>query len=143
MPMVKWNPLPELEDIRRRMDRLLDASRESMNEPVARATWQPLADICEDEDKVVIRIELPGIPQDEIDLRLEGHSLVISGERPLASTEGYQRVEGNYGPFERSFLLPPGIDEEAIVARCELGVLEVTLPKQPTGAPKQIVIKTD
>ncbi len=143
MPMVKWNPLPELEEIRRRMDRLLDASRDSMDEPVARATWQPLADICEDEDRVVIRIELPGIPQEEIDVRIDGHNLVVSGERPFAATEGYQRVEGNYGPFERSFLLPPGIDEEAIVARCELGVLEVTLPKQPTGEPKPITIQTD
>ncbi len=144
MPMVKWNPLPELEDIRRRMDRLLDASREQISEETAeRRVWQPVADICENERQIVVHLELPGVPQDAIDVRIEGHNLVVSGERPFVQTEGYQRIEGSYGPFERSFILPSGIDESGISARCELGVLRVVLPKQPPGKAKQITVEAE
>jgi HSP20 family protein len=144
MTLMKWNPLPELEELRRRMDRLMDESRAQIgNQPPGARTWQPVADVYEDEEQVIIKLELPEVTQELIDVKLEGHTLIVSGERSIEQAEGYQRIEGNYGPFERLFALPPGISEAGIVARCDLGILRIVLPKEPPGKAKQISVETD
>lgn len=144
MTLMKWNPLPELEDLRRRMDRLMDESRTQIgNQPPETRVWQPVADVYEDDRQVIIKLELPEVTQESIDVKLEGHTLIVSGERSIGQAEGYQRIEGNYGPFERLFALPPGISEAGVAARCELGVLRIVLPKEPPGQAKQIVVDAD
>ncbi|ORJ59796.1 Hsp20/alpha crystallin family protein [Geothermobacter hydrogeniphilus] len=144
MPLVRWNPLPELEELRRRMDEMSREDRALVEEKLPEAIpWQPLTDIYEDETQIVLCLELPGVPQEDITLQVEDHQLVVAGERHLPQEEGFQRVEGNYGPFSRMFALPPGISEEEISARCENGVLRVVLPKQPAGKPKQIEVAAD
>lgn len=144
MPLVKWNPLPELEELRRRMNVLDQDSRALVEDCSAQTNpWQPPADVYEDDEQILLFLELPGVLQDDIELKIEEHQLLVSGERGLAQREGYQRIEGNYGPFRRLFALPPGIDEEDIRARCENGVLRIMLPKEPAGKPKQIVVEAD
>jgi len=144
MPLVKWSPLPELEELRRRMDELSQQSRSQVDDkPKSANPWQPLADVYEDDSQIILCLELPGVSQEEIGLKIEDHQLIVSGEKQLPHEDGFQRIESNYGLFNRIFALPPGICEEEISARCDNGILRIVLPKQPSGKPKQIMVEGD
>lgn len=96
--------------------------------------WMPNIEIAQREDQLVVRAELPGIPQDQIQISAEGDALVIEGERP-ASVEQREDVwcsECARGRFRRVIALPDGVDVDKAVARYENGVLEVSLPLPAT-----------
>jgi HSP20 family protein len=96
--------------------------------------WNPQIEAFERGDKLVVRADLPGVPDDQISVQVEGDMLTISGHRSddrKEEREGYYHSERSYGSFQRSIALPPGIDADAITASFEHGVLEVTLPKPP------------
>ena len=145
MAIVKYNPFRDLRTMQEQMNRLLDLawSRES-GEELREGVWQPAVDIFEDADSVVIKAELPDIDQKDIEVRIEDNTLMLKGERKLDQSiqkENYHRVERYYGPFQRSFSLPPTIDQEKIKANCERGVLTIVLPKREEKKPKQITVE--
>jgi HSP20 family protein len=145
MAIVKYSPFRDLRNMQEQMNRLLDLawSRES-GEELREGVWQPPVDIFEDEDEVVIKAELPGIDQKDIEVRIEDNTLMLKGERKLDQSiqkENYHRVERYYGPFQRSFSLPPTIDQEKVKANCERGVLTIILPKKEEKKPKQITVE--
>ena len=127
------------------MNRLLNLawSRDG-SEELTDGIWQPPVDIYEDEAVVMIKAELPGIDQKDIDVRIEGNTLTLRGERKQEHSiqkENYHRVERYYGTFQRSFSLPNTVDTEKIRAACDKGVLTITLPKKKEAKPKQINVE--
>jgi HSP20 family protein len=144
MAMVKWDPWSELRAMQERMQRLLEMSGERAgSEPFEQGFWQPAADIYEDDLEVVVKMEVPEVDQENIDVRIEDHALIVEGTRRLeweGKTPNYQRIERGYGKFRRVFALPVAIDDDRVSARCERGVLKIVLPKKVPGAPRQIEI---
>ena len=100
-------------------------------------------DIYEDDQKLVLKLEVPGVKQDELDIQVEGRTLTVRGERKFASEEkqeNFHRVEHRYGTFARSFTLPTTVDAESVKATYDAGVLELSLAKKAEAKPRQIKI---
>lgn len=145
MAIVRYNPFRDLRAMQEQMSHLLDMawSRES-GEELREGVWQPSVDIFETEEAVVIKAELPGIEQKDIEVKIEDNTLVLRGERKHeeeVTKENYHRVERYYGSFQRSFSLPNAIDQEKVKATCDKGVLTVILPKKEEKKPKQITVE--
>jgi HSP20 family protein len=109
------------------------------------AQWAPAVDVLTKDDNLVIRAELPGLKQEDVDITLQNGVLTISGEHKVDEEEergGYHVRERRYGSFRRSMTLPEGTDESKINARFEDGVLEVTVEGAAIErAPKRIEIE--
>ena len=109
------------------------------------AQWAPAVDVLTKDDDLVIRAELPGVKQEDVDITLQNGILTISGEHKVHEEEergGYHVRERRYGSFRRSMTLPEGTDESKVRARFEDGVLEVTVEGAAIEqAPKRIEIE--
>lgn len=94
--------------------------------------------------KLVLKLEVPGIRREDLDIRIEGRNLTVRGERKFESEEkeeNFHRIERRYGSFVRSFTLPATIDTESVDAQSTDGVLTISLAKKPEAKPKQIQVK--
>jgi HSP20 family protein len=131
--IVRYNPFSELRGMQDKMNRLLDmAWTREVGEEIREGVWHPPADIYEDEVEVTIKVELPDMEQKELDIRIEEQTLTIRGERRQGEQirkENFHRIERHFGLFQRSFSLPPDLDNEKICSRCDRGVLTITIPK--------------
>lgn len=108
-----------------------------------RESWNPSVDILEKDDKLILRAELPGMTEKDIDLKLEGNTLTLKGERKMDNEDkksNYHRVESFYGSFTRSFRLPDTVDLDKIKAEYKNGVLTVTFPQKPEAKPREIPV---
>jgi HSP20 family protein len=107
------------------------------------ATWAPPVDIYETENELVLKTDLPGLQDKDIDVRVEGNMLTIRGERKFekdVNQDNYLRVERAYGPFTRSFSLPNTVNSESVRAEYRNGVLTLRMAKLEDSKPKQIKI---
>jgi HSP20 family protein len=145
MTLVKWEPFRDLMAMQDRMTRLLDETLSRFwKEDMARGVWAPPVDILERRNEVVLKVDLPGMSQDEVDIRVEESTLIIQGERKFikeAPDENYIQIERPYGTFRRTFNIPRTIDQEGIKASYKDGVLRVVLPRKQEIQPKQIVVQ--
>jgi len=101
-------------------------------------------DIYETPDTIVMKAELPGLTQNDIEIQIRDNTLILKGERRVAKDvqeENYLRIERAYGAFQRSFTLPATVQQENIRAVFRDGVLELTLPKAEEAKPKKIAIE--
>jgi HSP20 family protein len=112
------------------------------DEDLVSGSWLPPVDVAETQDKILVRAELPGVKQDQIQIEFENGVLTIRGDRALQKQDGvtWHRVERTYGSFSRSFTLPRTVDAEKISAAYRDGVLEIEVPKKEEAKPKQIRI---
>jgi HSP20 family protein len=120
------------------------ARPEGETDQLAAGNFVPAVDVYEDEHKLVLKFEVPGIKPEDLDIRVEGRMLTVRGERKWDNEqkeENYHRIERRYGSFVRSFSLPATVDTENIDAQSEHGVLQLTLNKKPEAKPKQIQVK--
>jgi HSP20 family protein len=144
MAVVRHDPFDELKSIQEQMNRLFDIAGDRVSdEALKEGAWQPAVDIYEDETCFILKIDLPGIDQQDIGVKIEGNTLTLHGERKLEKDfirERYHRLERYYGPFQRSFSLPHTIDQTKVKASCEKGVLTITLPKKTESITKPLVI---
>ena len=104
----------------------------------------PPIDVADQEDRVVVKAELPGVSADDIDLSVLDNTLTISGEKKQEKEEkhdGYYHAERRYGAFHRTVQLPASVDAEKVEAKFRDGVLTVTLPKDERARPKKIELK--
>jgi HSP20 family protein len=128
-----------------RMTRLIGETLSRIGkEDIVRGVWSPPVDIFERGNEVVLKVDLPEVTQDEIDIRVEGNTLTIQGERRFikdASEENYIQIERPYGTFRRVFNLPRMIDQEGIKASYKDGVLRIVLPRKQEIQPKQIIVE--
>lgn len=144
MAIVKWDPWPELRAMQDQMDRLLEMSKDRAGgEPFEQGLWQPPVDIYEDDQEVVVKVEIPEVEQEDVDVQIQDQTLVVQGVRRLEKEEekqNYQRIERSYGNFRRAFSLPSDVDADHIRARCDKGMLKIVLPKKKQQKPRQIEI---
>jgi HSP20 family protein len=145
MALVKWEPFRDLMAMQDRMTRLIDETLSRIwKEEVVRGVWSPPVDILERGSEVVLKVDLPEVSQEEIDIRVEGSTLIIQGERRLikdAPEENYIQIERPYGTFRRTFSIPRMIEQEEIKASYKDGVLRIVLPRKQETQPKQIVVE--
>jgi HSP20 family protein len=136
-----WRPFRELEEWERRFDDLL--GRPLWRLPVEEKGWMPAIDVFEKEDRFIVKAELPGMKDDDIDVSVIGDTLSIKGEKKTETEvkeEDYYRCERSYGSFYRSILIPSNVDADKIEASFDDGVLEIALPKSAKVKPKKIAV---
>jgi HSP20 family protein len=108
-----------------------------------RAALTPAVDIQEENDRFVVRADMPGVAAKDIDVSAEDGKLTIRGTRltqDRVNSDGFEHVERETGTFLRRFTLPESSQAEAIKARYTDGVLEIAIPKQPRVEPKRITV---
>ncbi len=138
--VATWPTLGRLTDLREEIDRLFEA-------PLARTSeflgWTPAFDVFEEKDNFIVKVELPGMKKEDINVSLHDGSLIISGERQNEThsegTEVY-RAERYFGKFQRAVTLPATVAADKVKAQYKDGVLTVTLPKSEEAKPKQIAV---
>ena len=145
MAIVRWDPFREVVSLQNRLNSLFqDYSRgQNDTDALSAASFAPPVDIYEDEHKLVLKLEVPGVKQEDLDIQVEGRTLTVRGERKFSSEEkeeNFHRVERRYGSFQRSFSLPNTVNTENVSADYENGVLKVTLAKRAEAKPKQIKV---
>ena len=104
----------------------------------------PAVDVYEDAEKLVLKLEIPGVKTEDLDIRLENQTLVIKGERKFEQkekAENFHRIERRFGSFVRSFTLPQTVDTEGATASSDAGVLTISLRKKAEAQPKQIEVQ--
>lgn len=114
--------------------------------PETRESWSPSVDILEKDGNLILRAELPGMTEKQIELKLEGNTLTLKGERKLENEDkknNYHRVESFYGSFMRSFRLPDTVDMGKISADYKNGILTVTMPQKPEVKPREIPVSVN
>jgi HSP20 family protein len=144
MTIVRWDPARELAGME--VDRLNRMFSDWYGEPFSRG-WMPPVDIYETEGhEVVIKLDLPDVKREDINVTFEQGVLTLRGERKLEEEthrEQFQRRERYYGAFSRSFTLPNSVDPSRISAAYKDGVLTVRLPQREEARPKQIEVSTN
>jgi HSP20 family protein len=128
--------------VQKRMNQLFESAlaRTEFETQEGLDSWSPVCDAYQTRDALVLCLELPGLEQEQIELRLDGDELVVEGERQMSrheASEQFHRVERAYGRFARRFRLPSGVDRDAVQASYRDGVLRVTLPRhdgEPPGS---------
>jgi HSP20 family protein len=118
-------------------------SPEVPEEALTTTNFAPLVDIYEDEHTITLKLGVPGIEEKDIDVRIEGNTLTVHGERNIEKEEkeeNYRRVERQYGSFTRSFTLPSSVDTGQVNAHYDNGVLKISLAKKAEAKPKQIKV---
>src|ERR1700756_3268651 len=130
MALIRWEPVTELNTIQNEMNRLfntlLDHPAPTGRGGAPTRRWIPAMDLVETADHYVLRADLPGLSDNDVNIQLEDNVLTISGERNAQheqQEEGYYRLERATGNFARSLTLPDGVDPEGVQARFDRGVL--------------------
>jgi HSP20 family protein len=143
MALVRWDPIRELDSLQGDMNRLFDRFFEGRAANGTSRRWIPAMDLVETDDSLVLRGDLPGMTEDDVDIEIKDNILTVSGERKSESEqsgEGYHRVERAFGSFSRSLTLPQGVDAGRVEAKFENGVLEVRIPKPAEAKPTRVQI---
>ncbi len=145
MAIIRWDPFRDFVTLRDRMNRLFDetVTQRGEDKDLMSTAWSPSVDIFETEDELVLNAEVPGIDEDDIEVKIEDNTLTILGERKLekeTKEENYHRVERSYGSFYRTFSLPHYVDQEKIKAEHDNGVLKIHMPKKPDVKPRSVKI---
>ena len=145
----EWDPMQDLMTVQKRMNQLFEnalARTEFETHDGSPDSWTPVGDVYETGEALVVSLELPGVDQEAIDLRIDRDDLVVEGERSMqreAAGEQFHRVERSYGKFSRRFRLPSTVDRDAIQAQFRNGMLTVTLPKRAGDAPASLKVSID
>jgi HSP20 family protein len=142
MAITRWDPFREVVALQNRMNSLFREMNESES-PLTTASFVPAVDIYEDNKKVVLKLEVPGIEEKDLDIRVENNTLTVKGERKFEKDEkeeNFHRIERRYGSFYRAFTLPSTVDTEHVAANYSSGVLKLELSKKPEAQPKQIKV---
>jgi HSP20 family protein len=141
MELMRWNPAKELLNFNRPFDSFFkDFFYPTHNEVM---NWQPVVDVYENDEAIVVKAELPGVEKKDVSVDLDGRILTLKGERSSekeVKEEKYYRRERVYGKFKRHFSLPEAIDPETIKADFKDGVLKIEVPKPAQAKPKQITV---
>ena len=146
--LTRWEPFRDLATMQDRMNRMNRLFREAYSpeepeEALTTTSFAPPVDIYEDEHNITLKLEVPGIDEKDIDVRVENTTLTVHGERKIEKEEkeeNFRRVERQYGSFTRSFTLPSSVDSAQVSADYDKGVLKIKLAKKAEAKPKQIKV---
>jgi HSP20 family protein len=147
MALIRWEPARELQSMQSEMNRrfgtFFDSTTPRNGARASLRRWIPAMDVAETDDHYVLRADLPGLSESDVNVELEDNVLTISGKRSIEHEEtknGYHRVERSYGSFTRSVALPEGVDADGIQANFDKGVLEVKVAKPEQIKPRKVAI---
>jgi HSP20 family protein len=143
MAITRWDPFREVVTLQNRLNTLFGNLNNETESALTTASFVPAVDVYEDEKKVVLKLEVPGIEEKDLDVSVENNTLTVRGERKFEKEEkeeNFHRIERRYGSFYRAFTLPSTVDTENIAAKYEAGVLKLELKKKPEAQPKQIKV---
>jgi HSP20 family protein len=144
---LPWRLFRELEETGRQFDSLFETSfwpAVWRRLPAQEREWSPAIEVFEKEDKYVIRAELPGLKEEDVEVSVSDETLTMKGEKKTeheVKEEEYHWSERTYGSFLRTIRLPSNVDAEKIEAEYENGIMEITLPKMAEVKPKKIAVK--
>jgi HSP20 family protein len=141
-----WSPLHELDTFQQEMNRLFDwtfggAGDRSFFEEA----WNPATDVIEEEDRFRVRVDLPGMRREEIEVTVNGEVLTITGEKKRdaeTKEKNVYRSERAFGKFSRTLRLPSAVDAERVEASYRDGVLEVSIPKSQEARARVVTVKS-
>jgi HSP20 family protein len=142
MAIIRWDPFREVAVLQNRVNSLFRDFNEGES-PLTAASFVPAVDVYEDTEKVVLKLEVPGIEEKDLDIRVENHTLTVKGERKFdkeEKEENFHRIERRYGSFYRAFTVPSTVDTENVAATYHAGVLKLELKKKAEAQPKQIKV---
>jgi HSP20 family protein len=142
MAITRWDPFRDVIALQNRVNSLFRDFNEGGDSPLT-ASFVPAVDIYEDAEKVTLKLEVPGIEQKDLDVRVENNTLTVKGERKFEKEEkeeNFHRIERRYGSFHRAFTLPTTVDTENVQAHYNAGVLKLELKKKAEAQPKQIKV---
>jgi HSP20 family protein len=142
MVITRWTPFREGTGFENTVNALIGAFKEG-DSPLTTASFIPAVDVYEDDKKVVLKLEVPGIEEKDLDVSVENHTLTVKGERKFnqeEKQENFHRIERRFGSLFRAFTLPSTIDTENVDAKYEAGVLKLELKKKPEAQPRQIKV---
>jgi len=140
MNLMRYEPWGPARSLHREIDRLF---RDTSRNPDVVADWVPAVDLREEDDRFLLHVDVPGVDPKDIDIAVEDGVLSLSGQRDSIAAdnkEGLRRAERVTGKFFRRFTLPDGIDPEAVLARSENGVLEISIPKAAQAQRKRVLV---
>jgi HSP20 family protein len=143
--LTRWDPLRDLATMQNRINRFVreSYSPEVPEEALTTTSFAPPVDIYEDEHTIAVKMEVQGIDEKDIDVRIENNTLTVHGERKIEKEEkeeNFRRVERQYGSFTRSFTLPSSVDTGQVSAHYDKGVLKISLARKAEAKPKQIKV---
>ena len=137
MALIRWEPVP----VNRFFNSFFDTATVAPTAGMRRFT--PPIDVIERGEDYLVRADLPGLREQDVDIEFENDVLTISGSRSSEREEtrgGYRRIERSSGSFRRALRLPEGVDPEAVTAQFVHGVLEITVPKPVQTKPRKVAI---
>ena len=146
MQLVKLNPVRDMFGLRNRMNHIFADLLYPINRDegeLSMGRWNPVVDIYDNDDSVVIKAELPGIEKEDIEIDVKDRVLTLKGERSSENEvkdDNYYRRERCFGKFERAFTLPADVDPDKIKADYKDGVLKIDIPKPEEKKPRQITV---
>ncbi len=138
--VVRWEPFRELASLQSEMGRLMNGIVEGQGR-AGQSTWAPPLDVWETDAELVYAFDLPGVPEDAIQIEVSDETLTISGQRMRTderSDDRFYRFERRFGAFSRAVGLPQGADESMITAVYREGVVEIHVPKPAEQKPRRI-----
>ena len=146
MAITRWDPFRDVLSLQNRMNSLFQDYTRGGGEGdvVATASFVPPVDIYEDDQKIMLKLEVPGMKLEDFDVQIENNTLTIRGERKFEKEEkeeNFHRIERRYGSFFRSFALPNTVDAGKVDANYDAGVLRIALKKREEAKPKQIKVQ--
>lgn len=137
--ITRINPFRELAGF---LENFADVNTAADNQQ-AFGSFVPAVDVYEDEHSLTLKLEVPGLNEEDINVTLENNTLTVSGERKFEKEEkeeNFHRIERRYGSFTRTFRLPSTVDSEKVEAGYDKGILKITLAKRAEAKPKTIKI---
>lgn len=144
MALVRWEPFREVSSLQKEFDRLM-STLGSMSYPELReGAFIPAVELEETDEAVDVKMELPGMTPDDIDIQVSADSVAISGERKTETSSeenGIKRSEFHYGSFRRTIPLPGRVDNAHTRAEYKDGILKLHLPKAPEERNKVVKVK--
>jgi len=155
MFLTRWNrtetpartTFGQLFDLRDELDRLFESPFGELSRTSRLMNgWSPAVDLYEDKNNFIVKVELPGMKREDIEVSLHDGALTISGERKSEEKfddANLHRTERYFGRFQRSLLLPKAVQADKVAAQYRDGVLSITLPKSEEAKPKQIEVNVN
>lgn len=144
MAITRWDPFRDVLTLQNRLNSIFQDYNRGEGDSLTTASFVPPVDVYEDEHKIVLKLEVPGMKQDDLDIQIENNILTVRGERKFEKEEkeeNFHRIERRYGSFYRSFTIPNTVNPDSVKADYDAGVLRIQLEKRAEAKPKQIKVQ--
>lgn len=148
MSIIRWDPFQNVNTLQDRINRMFNEvfPRATDDEALAPCAWKPMVDIFETESAIVISVDLPGVPKENVSVEVQNNVLTLKGIRTAEEqipNESYYRRERCFGSFQRSFTLRESVLPDKVKARFKDGVLTIEIPFPEAEIPRQVSVKIE